>query len=157
MHITTDLFPAANRSTASVLLLYYHLLREGGITHDQTVYLDPAHFNALDHVDVTVDEAGAGEIDASLLREGAVVCLLCDLDDMVVEHEDDYLQWPITQAILQAHARGRLAAVPEAALVMAEVGQGIEHIDMVRYRALLQGIYEKYVVGRWQALGRLPA
>lgn len=152
MHITTDLFPAANRAMASVLLLYYHLLREGGITHDQTVYLDPAHFNALDHVDVTVDGAGAGEIDASLLREGAVVCLLCDLDDMVAEHEDDYLQWPITQAILQAHAQGRLAAVPEAALVIAEVERGMEHLDMVRYRALLQGIYEKYVVGRWRAL-----
>lgn len=156
MHITPDLFPAANRAMASVLLLYYHLLREGGFTHDQTVYLDPAHFNALDHVDVTVDESGAGEIDALLLREGSVVCLLCDLDDMVAEHENDYLQWPLTQAILRANALGRLVAVPEAALVIAQVERGIAHLDMARYRALLQGIYEKYVVGRWQALGRLP-
>lgn len=156
MHITPDLFPAANRAMASVLLLYYHLLREGGITHDQTVYLDPTHFSALDHVDVTVDASGAGEIDASLLREGAVVCLLCDLDDMVSEHEDDYPQWPFTQAILQAHAQGRLVAVPEVALVIAQVERGIGHLDMARYRALLQGIYEKYVVGRWQALGGLP-
>lgn len=157
MHITPDLFPAANRAMAAVLLLYYHLLREGGITNDQTVYLDPAHFNALEYLDVTVDASGAGEIDASLLREGAVVCLLCDLDDMVSEHEADYLQWSFTQAILQAHAQGRLAAVPEAALVIGEVERGMAHLDMVRYRALLQCIYGKYVVGRWQALGRLPA
>lgn len=156
MHITPDLFPTANRAMASVLLLYYHLLREGGITNDQTVYLDPAHFNALEYLDVTVDASGVGEIDAPLLREGAVVFLLCDLNDVVSEHEDDYLQWPFTQAIVQAHAFGRLAAVPEAALVIAQVERGIAHLDMARYRALLQGIYEKYVVGRWKALGCGP-
>lgn len=31
MHVTPDLIPATNRAMASVLLLYYHLLREGGI------------------------------------------------------------------------------------------------------------------------------
>lgn len=132
MHITPDQYPAANRAVASVLLLYYHLLREGGFTNDQTVYLDAVHFNALDYVDVTVDEAGAGDIDAPLLREGAVVCLLCDLDDMVGEHEENYLQWPFTQAIVQANAQGRLAAMPEAALVIAQVELGIQHLDMAR-------------------------
>ncbi len=37
-----------NRAMAAVLLLYYHLRAEGGVTHDQTVYLTALDFNGFD-------------------------------------------------------------------------------------------------------------
>ncbi len=45
-------YEIGNKAMASVLLLYYHLLDEGGITNDQTVYIDPNDFNGFDFINL---------------------------------------------------------------------------------------------------------
>jgi hypothetical protein len=137
-----------NRAMASVLLLYYHLLREGGITGDQTVYLDPDVFDGLDFLDVEVAPVHDGEIDQQLLREGAVVCVLCDLNDQVVEYEHNFLQQPLVRRVLEAHAQGRLRAVPEADAVVTLLMAGEQAFDDSRYRDLLAQVFHRRVVAR---------
>lgn len=144
-----------NRAMAAVLLLYYHLLREGGITNDQTVYVDADHFNGFDYLDVEVARELGGDIDQGLLREGAVVFLLCELDDMISDHEDAYLSMPLVQRILAAESLGRMSAVPEAEALVRLVNHGEEMLDHRRYREALDVIYEKYVISRMRELLQL--
>lgn len=141
----------ANRATASVLLLYYHLLREGGITADQTVYVDPDDFDPFAFLSAEVSEDLA-DVDASLLREGAIVHLLCDLNDLVGEHEDDPLGHSLTKRILSAAAAGRFEAVPEAVVITSLVAAGEARVRYPELREGLARVYERYVVARFRAL-----
>jgi hypothetical protein len=61
---------AANGAMASVLLLYYHLLREGGITNDQTIYVNADDFDPFVYLNIKVPRE-LSDIDQTLLREGA--------------------------------------------------------------------------------------
>lgn len=103
-----------NRALASVLLLYYHLLREGGITNDQTVYVNSEDFDPFKYVGAEVS-IELSDIDQKLLQEGAVVLLLCDLNDLIGEYESDYLKQPHVKRILAALSDGCEAVVPEIA------------------------------------------
>ena len=141
-----------NRALASVLLLYYHLLREGGFTHDQTVYLEPEAFNGFDYLNVRVANDQRGDIDEQLLREGAVVYVLCELNDMVIDYVQDYLAQPLVQKIIAANANGDLSAVPESSGVLAILSLGERHLDYASYQRELAQIYKRYVVARVRGL-----
>lgn len=45
MEINSENCSVGNKAMANVLLLYFHILSEGGITNDQTVYLDTDFFD----------------------------------------------------------------------------------------------------------------
>ena len=77
----------ANRAMASVLLLYYHLLREGGIIHEQTVYVNLDDFDAFEYLTAEVTKEQRNETDQQMLREGAAIYLLCELNDVVTDYE----------------------------------------------------------------------
>ena len=100
-----------NRAMASVLLLYYHLMREGGITNDQTVYIVSEDFNASDFVDVEVEDGL--EIDQKLIREGACLSLLCDLNDLIGEYGADYLSHPEVKELLRSLMSRGKETLPE--------------------------------------------
>ena len=51
MVIDKDNCHIGNKAMASVLLLYYHLIKEGGFTNDQTIYIDPDDFNGFKYID----------------------------------------------------------------------------------------------------------
>ena len=136
---------------ASVLLLYYHLLREGGITNDQTVYIDPDAFNPFMYLTVEV-EMGLTDVDQDMLREGAAIHLLCDLNDIVSEYESDYLKQPHAKKILAAFAAQKAAAVPEAAAIAKLILAGERSLNYQELSLLLSRVYEQYVVRRMQAL-----
>lgn len=142
-----------NRAMAWVLLLYYHLLREGGITHDQTVYVDADEFNAFEYVAVEVTPEMQGEIDQSLIRRGAVICLLCELNDMVTEYEDSYLEQPFTQRVLDALAsESAMAAIPEVSEIIRAVSRPQAPLDYAAFQALLQQVFATYVIQAFQTL-----
>jgi hypothetical protein len=152
MLIDFDNCQQGNRALASVLLLYYHLLLEGGFTHDQTVYLEPDTFNGFDFLDVEVAEGQRSEISEQLLREGAVVYLLCDLNDMVTDYEHDYLSQPQVRKMVSAYAEGKLLAVPEASAVFELLLRGEANLDYERYQSSLSSIFHSYVAAKIQAL-----
>lgn len=151
LHINNDNAMAGNRAVASVLLLYYHLLREGGITNDQTVYVNADDFDPFCYLCVEV-EGNLSDIDANLLRQGAVVHLLCDLQDMIDNDEHHYLNHPLVQRILAAAAAGHLAAIPEAAAIVSMVSAGISGFSFATLQAQLAQVYERYVLGRMRSL-----
>ncbi|WP_431256894.1 hypothetical protein ACQ86G_19650 [Roseateles chitinivorans] len=137
---------------AAVLLLYYHLAREGGITNDQTVYLSQGDFDPFAFIDVEVEAEQRHEIDGSLLREGAMVHLLCDLNDLIGEFEDDYLLQPFTRRILDALTRNAAVVMPEALAIAEEVSLGEKLLDHASLRAKLDAVHSRYVVRRFKEL-----
>jgi hypothetical protein len=141
----------ANRAMASVLLLYYHLLCEGGITNDQTIYTNADDFDPFAHLTVEVANE-LSDVDQVLLRQGAAIHLLCDPNDMVGEYESDYLQQPLVKKILTALADAEGAVIPEAAAIAKEVAAGEHHLKYQELAAGLASVYERYVVSRFRAL-----
>lgn len=152
MLISFDQCAIGNRAIASVLLLYYHLAREGGITHNQTVYLAQEDFDPFVFLDVQVAEDQESEIDQTLLREGAVVYLLCELNDQIGDYESDFLKQPFVRKILEALATRGESVVPEVLAVAQELSQGEQQLNYASFSGKLHIIYEKYVNRRFKEL-----
>ena len=138
-----------NQAMASALLLYYHLLIEGGITHDQTVYINPDHFDGFSFLTVCVEENL--EIDETFLREASVIRLLCDLNDMIDEYENDFWMQPISKQIVNAYKKGSFSSIPETKELFSEILKK-ESFDYKRYRLILDKIFRDYVMGRFKML-----
>ena len=137
---------------ASVVLLYFHLLKERGITNDQTVYVNFDDFDAFAFLKVEVSADQGTDTDQTLLREGAVIHLLCDLNDVVGEYETDFLTQPLIQRIIAANSEGQLAAIPEAADIIEMVSAGESQLDFAVLAGRLKHVYQKYVLSRFRAL-----
>ena len=138
-----------NKAMASVLLLYYHLLNEGGISNDQTVYLDPADFNGFDFLGSKVVE-GAYEsldLDERLINEGAIIYLLCDLNDTLAEYDEDFKSHPSYKKILDSLIPYKCSPIPELESLLEQVSLSEEEFNFRAYNQILQGIYTKYVRG----------
>lgn len=142
---------AGNLQT-SALLLYYHLATEGWFSHDETVFIDPELFDAFRFLDVEVDEDHSVDIDQTLLREAAVICLLCELNDTISEHEDSFRSTPTVRKIVAAHAEGKLSAVPEASKVLELLESTEKDFDYARYHQVLELIFDQYVSGTFWRL-----
>jgi hypothetical protein len=151
LHIDSTNYSTGNRAMASVLLLYYHLLRDGGITNDQTVYVDHGDFNAFDFLGVTA-APDDNEIDVELIREGAVIYLLCDLDDAMADNGNYFRQAPYFQRIVAALTARPPSCVPEATAILRLISASEAESFQEEYRALLTTVYERYVVARIRAL-----
>ncbi|CAM4053705.1 hypothetical protein SAMN05216575_11392 [Ectopseudomonas alcaliphila] len=134
---------------ASVLLLYYHLLNEGGITNDQTVYLDPNDFNGFDYLGVEVNELAneSLDLDEDLIREGAIIYLLCDLNDIIGEYDADFHGQPQAKRIVEALNDHKSSPIPEVALLLKQVSVPEGQFNYSEYNKILQVIYKKHVHG----------
>jgi hypothetical protein len=153
MLIAADNAPQGNRAMAWVLLLYYHLLREGGFTHDQTVYVDAGEFNAFEYVAAQVAPGQQIEINQRLIRQGAVIYLLCELNDLVSEFEEDYLQHPYAQRLLGAlRSDPAKTAVPEVSDIVQLVSAGLTPDDSTALQGVLQKVFDTYVVQAFNGL-----
>ncbi len=139
-------YKIGNTAMASVLLLYYHLLNEGGITNDQTVYLDPKDFDGFKFLGVEVKSSSSIslDLDEKLIREGAVIYILCDLNDIVCEFEDFQSQPEIHKYIevLKRHAD---SPIVEVSLLLKHISMPEKEFNYSKYNEVLQGIYKKYV------------
>lgn len=140
---------AGNKAMASVLLLYYHLLEEGGITNDQTVYLDPEYFNGFDFLGskVVETEYESLDLDERLINEGAVIYLLCDLNDTLAEYDEDFKSHPSYKKIVASLTPYKSAPIPELEALLEQVAVGGKEFDYNTYNQILQDIYTKYVRG----------
>jgi hypothetical protein len=134
-------------------------VREGGFTNDQTVYVDSEEFNAFEYVAVEVSPDQQSEIDQKLIQRGAVIYLLCELNDMVADYEADNLNQPFTQRVLSALASASaVAAIPEVAEISEEVSKVQAPLDYSVFQGMLRKVFTTYVVEEFRALAaRNPA
>jgi hypothetical protein len=153
MQINQDNYLLGNDAMASVLLLYYQIVTGGGISHDETVYIEH-RFNAYEYLNVEVDEQLQVDISQKLIREGAVVFLLCDLNDMIAAYDDSYLDERITQKIIKARENGLLSSVPDAEELIDLVTHKID-FDYEVYKRIMDDIYTKYVLGTFRKLSSI--
>ncbi len=152
MHIDSENCMIGNEAMASVLLLYFQIVSGGGFSGDETVFLDQNKFDGYRFLDVEVEESYQPEIDERLIRQGAVICLLCDLNDMISEFDDCYLSHDITKKILAAFSDGKLTSIPEAEELIKLVSVSEVSLDYRKYRQILDSIYCKYVIGTFKRL-----
>lgn len=143
-----------NRAVASALLLYYHLAEEGCFCGDETVYIDPNLFDGFKYLDVVVEEAHNPEINEKLLREAAIIFLLCDLNDVITEHEDYFHSSDITKRFVAAFKAGSMTAIPEVEGIINLLQNSEAHFDFESYSKMLQAIHSKYILGTFKSLSR---
>lgn len=153
MTIDTNNAAQGNQSMASVLLLYYHLLQDGGFGNDQTVYIQ-AQFDGFEYIHVEVSAECAQEIDRQLLREGAVISLLCDLQDAIGEHENDFLSFPAVQKIISSLANDGVSVMPEVQDILHVLQTDEQSFDHAGLSHSLAVIFDTYVVSRFAALAQ---
>jgi len=151
MIIDKSNYSIGNTAMASVLLLYYHLLSEGNITNNKTTYIDLEDFDGFSFLDVNVVDDKL-DIDVEMIKEGAVIYLLCDLNDMILEYKDHYLTQPLTKKIINEIESKISKNVPEADEIILLVSSGYKQMDYSKYTLLLSNIYKKYVFGRFKNL-----
>ena len=154
MNIGDDNTMEGNNAVASALLLYYHLATEGCFCGDETVYMDRKVFDGFRYLDVVVADAHNPEINEKFLREAAVIFILCDLNDMITEHEESFHYFEITRKIITAFKDGRLSAIPEVAPIFELLENDEVNFNFSAYSDNLRMIYEKYVLGSFNHLAR---
>ena len=151
MEINENNYHLGNKAMASVLLLYYHLLQEGGFTNDQAVYLDSDDFDGFSFIDTKIIENGCSlGLDEPLINEGAVIYLLSELNDMIGEYDEDYLKQDFTKKIINTLLNRKTHFVPEANDVVALRAKGEDTLSYDAYSTLLKTIYEKYVLSKFK-------
>ena len=138
-----------NAAMASILLLYYHLLEDGGFTHEQTIYLNDQDFDGFYFLEVKVCQYQA-EINQQLLREGAIIYLLCDLNDVVSNYPHDFLSQPYTKKIMKHYTAGKMRAIRETEELFSLFKLSDTDFNYVKYQNILRQIYTRYVVARFQ-------
>jgi len=155
MIINDKNYQIGNKAIAAVLLLYYHLLNEKGFTNDQTIYIDPDDFDGFSFLDTTIKEEKMSlDIDQRFLREGAVIYLLCELNDMICEYDTDFLSQEFTQKIINALINKKATEVPEANSLVTLICTGEKSLNHSEFALSLEKIYKKYVVSRFQSFLR---
>lgn len=152
MIINDENYMEGNNALASVLLLYYHLAIDGCFCGDETVYIAPELFEGFRFLDVVVEESYQPEIDEDLLREAAVIYLLCDLNDMITEHEESFRHCEFTRKIIEAYNAGRMSAIPEVDEIFTLLESSETDFDFERYSGILREIYSKYVLSTFSHL-----
>ncbi len=152
MEINDRNYHLANKAMASVLLLYYHLLQEGGFTNDQTVYIDGDDFDGFSFIDSKLVENDFSlDIDVELINEGAVIFLLSELNDLIAEYNEDFIQQKLCQRIIDKLENRKLDYVPEANEILDLVKTTGTELDYLTYSALLKTIYKNYVVAKFKS------
>jgi hypothetical protein len=146
MRIDASNYEKGNKAMAAVLLLYYHLANSGGFIGDETVYIDRDTFDGYSFLDVVVCDGYDSDIDQKMLREGAVIYLLCDLNDMVGEFEESFLNQDTTKRIMKFYKNGKLSALPETKAVFQLFGVDEEQFDFRAYSIIMHKIINLYVI-----------
>lgn len=150
--LTLD-YMKASMAKAAVLLIYTDLIQEGGCFGIDSTAAIPAveyfeEFNGFNFLNCTAIHEGhctAKVLD--LIREGAVIFLLCDLSDSMGMYEEDYLMHPHVQNIIKAYNDGLLDVIPETKELFALLEVPKKQLKWPEFINLNKAIYNKYVLG----------
>ena len=145
MEINSDNYEKGNKAMASVLLLYFHIMREGFFTGSETVYIDSSDFEGFSYLEACIEESYKPDIDENLIREGAIIYLLCELNDMVVEHDECFLGFEYTQKIIRAFQEGKMSAIPETTMLFELFKTSEINFNYEKYNDALNLIVKKYI------------
>ncbi len=149
LRINRQNIQVGQKAKTALLRLYSTLIEEQGFDHAQADFIDPDDFDGFSFLDVEVTEGV--DIDQRLLRQGAIIFLLCHLHDMIEEFDDDFLNQEFSQRIISQFRDGKMVAIPEVAEVMALIDTEDGTFDYKVYRGLLDKIYRYYVYNRCEA------
>jgi len=150
MLIDDNNYPQGNKAMASVLLLYYHLIMDGGFTYSQNAYVDAQEFDGFSFLDVKAEEFHVSGIDELLLREGAVIYLICEVYDLVSLYPEDYLKYELIKKVINIFYEGKLSCIPEVSDLIECISSS--ELDYEKYNNILDYIFKKYVLGKFKSV-----
>ena len=130
----------------TVLFLYYKMIEEGGFLAGQSSYINHDDFNAYDFINVAVNELGNESlgIDGKLLRQGAVIALLCYVHNSISEEDLVPSENDVSIKLLVKYGA---TIIPEISAYLSCVLTQDNDINYDLYNKILNAIYEKYVKG----------
>jgi hypothetical protein len=133
-------------ATAYYLCFFMHVMKERGITNDQSAYIHYS-INVVDHLEAIVTPAAQPDVDQVFLRSASLVALVSKLTDALLEGR---MSDPFPQAYYKALIASWAFAEPEIAMFILLVN-GSE--DPRKFREILDAIYRKYVFTWWRSIG----
>ena len=147
MIINNENYELGNKAMASVLQLYYQVVKEGGLFDAQTVYLSGLDFDPFKHLEVEVHDDYSFEIEQNLLREGSIIYLIIELSDAAIVDEENYINWDYSKKTIQAYEQGKFRAIPEARYFIEALKKNANWQDIA---AIQKTIYKKYILTRFK-------
>ena len=139
LRINRENIQVGQKALTILFRLYSTLIEEQGFDHAQADWIDPDDFDGFSFLDVEVAEGV--DLDQRLLRQGAIIFLLCHLHDMTLEFGEDFYRQEFSQRIIRQFHKGRMAAIPEVAQLMATIDTDHGSFDYMAYREVLDKIY----------------
>jgi hypothetical protein len=133
-------------ATAYFLCLFYTILRDGGISHDQTAFVHHS-IEIEKYIDVEVSDGARPDVDEAFLRQGAMVALICELHDAFVEARMKETRQLIMLKVVESSSFAQSECVQ--ALIRIFGGKQNE----AALRRNLDLLYEEYVQRWWLAIG----
>ena len=152
MEINSENYSVGNKAMANVLLLYFHILSEGGITNDQTVYLDTDSFDPYALVNATVSEGASVDIDQALIRQGAMVYWVCEINDIVGEYDDSFHSHPYFTEVFENLKEHCSAIYPEVTSLLELLAAEEDDLNYQQYNSAIKAVFKKYVFERMQSI-----
>lgn len=151
-HLITDENQGEARDALRDILLLYVELAEcySGFGHAANVY---QRFDPLRFVDAELASRPgyAPLVDLDFLHVGPAIAILCALYDEWCEFEE-VDGGPFREAILT----GRLSHVPDVERVAREaIGRGPMPLEDPWFEAAVEPIYQRHVIGRFEALSKM--
>lgn len=137
---------------AASLLLYFHIARENGITNDQTIYLDSFDLNPFDLINIEFDKEILVDIDQDLVQKGAIISLICDLDDLISNYEDDFKSQEQFNKLYNALFSVK-DKVPGLRKLLSILWLDENNFDYSTYKQVLNEIVQKEVFSKFTELG----
>ncbi len=74
------------------------------------------------------------ELNEKLIKEGAVIYLICELNDMIVEYDENFLIQPHTKKIIEALKRQKEFIISEVSMLLKLVSVPEDTLNYNEYR-----------------------
>ncbi|WP_445362175.1 hypothetical protein ACJJIQ_13570 [Microbulbifer sp. ANSA003] len=144
---TENHFEVGNRAMSSVLLLYYHMIDEGGFANGQTAYINYDDFNGYEYIKVKLTEENGESlgINEHLLQQGATIWILCILHNHFTE--DDAYRPSRDNRLVKLLEEYGTRHIPEIYDYLNCILPPTTPFEFQIYSDVLTTIYEKYVKG----------
>ncbi|NVJ98437.1 MAG: hypothetical protein HWE25_09810 [Alphaproteobacteria bacterium] len=133
------------QATAAILLLYRELAHAGKIENDEGVYLQICNVDPFDCANIDIDDDLADEIDEEFIRCGGAVALLCELNDIISENEDDFLQHPLLGKILGTFRAGNVSRIEQISQIVELFNVSEMEFNFARFRQILDAALNRFV------------
>ena len=103
-------------------------------------------------VNATVSEDVSVDIDQALIRQGAMVYWVCEINDVVGEYDDSFHSHPYFTEVFEKLKQHCSAVYPEVASLLGLLAVEEDCLNYQQYNSAIKAVFKKYVFERMQSI-----